>query len=218
MKAQPSSEAGSLNPLLIPLILATVFMLSAIGFGVWAYMDRQKYKNDTDEIVAGEVAVAVERTKTEKDNEFIEREKEPLKEYKGPSDIGSVVMKFPKTWSTYLDLSEGESNFIFHPKAVLAGDEQAYALRVTVLDERYEDAVLEYDSNVQDGTASARVFKLPRVKGVTGVRIDGQLDENKNGSVVILPLRDKTIKIATENRDFVGDFNKIILPNFTFSP
>lgn len=212
------NERGALNTLLIPLILSVVFLLSSIGFAVWAYMDRQKYKNETDQIVAGEVAVAIERTKTEKDNEFIEREKEPLKEYKSPDDLGSIVLKFPKTWSTYLDIGEGESHFIFHPNGVTAGDTQAYALRISVLDEIYKDVISEYDGAVEEGLASAKAFRLPKVKGVTGLRVDGQLEEGKNGSVVVLPLRDKTIKIATESQDFVSDFNKIIIPNITFNP
>jgi hypothetical protein len=33
-----------------------------------------------------------------------------------------------------------------------------------------------------------------------------------------LPLRSQTVKIWTEGSQYGGDFNKYILPNFSFSP
>jgi hypothetical protein len=53
---------------------------------------------------------------------------------------------------------------------------------------------------------------------VTGVRVDGQIADNIQGSMIILPLRDKTQEIWTESNSFLPDFNNNILPNLTFSP
>jgi len=39
------------------------------------------------------------------------------------------------------------------------------------------------------------------------------------GSMVLVPLRDKTLKIWTEaDETYLKDFNENILPNYTFEP
>jgi len=46
----------------------------------------------------------------------------------------------------------------------------------------------------------------------------GQIINGKKGSMVMFPLRDKTLKVWTEADQFVGDFNNSVLPNLTFVP
>jgi len=47
--------------------------------------------------------------------------------------------------------------------------------------------------------------------------VNGQIEPNKTVSMVILPLRDKTIEISTQGDQFRSDFTNNILPNLTFS-
>jgi hypothetical protein len=217
MKAK-LNESGVINPLAVSLVTSIVLLVSSVGFGAWTFMSRQDYKNNSDEKAAQAAEVAALQTASDKDNEFIEREKEPLKQYETPADLGSIKFSYPKTWSGYVTISEDEGEFIFHPNVVNSNEDTAYALKVTVENSRYEDVVEDYDSLVEDGTARATVYKLSKVKSVTGVRVNGAIADNKQGSVVILPLRDKTIKITTESQSFVGDFNKYVLPSLSFSP
>src|SRR5688500_18705642 len=98
-------QDGSIDILLIPLIVAGVLLLASLAFGLWAYSSRTDYKNNTDAKIATAVKVAEKETATDKDNEFIEREKQPLKGYQGPASYGTVSLKFPKTWSAYVDES-----------------------------------------------------------------------------------------------------------------
>jgi len=55
-----------------------------------------------------------------------------------------------------------------------------------------------------------------------GTRLDGAINQTQtgaqNGSLVVIKIRDKTLKIYTESTDFVGDFNNVILSNLTFVP
>lgn len=217
MKAK-LSESGAINPLAVSLTISIILLVSSIGFGSWAFVSRQDYKNNSDEKAAQAAEVAALKTASEKDNEFIEREKEPTKQYETPGDLGSIRFSYPKTWSGYVTISEDEGTFIFHPNVVNSNEETAYALKITVENARYEDVVEDYDKLVEDGVARATVYKLPKVKSVTGVRVNGAIEDNKQGSVVIMPLRGKTIKIATESQDFVNDFNKYVLPSLSFSP
>ena len=61
------NEWGSMNTLLIPLILAVVFFFGALGFGVWAYMERSDYKLNSDQKAAAAVKVAEDKLSTKKD-------------------------------------------------------------------------------------------------------------------------------------------------------
>ncbi len=214
-----TSQNGSL---LIPLVLFIMLFLGAAGFGVWAYMQRQDYKYNTDKKVAEAVEIAVEKSKKQQEQEFIQREKKPLRAYQGPQSLGSITFKYPKTWSVYADeLQESELTVAAHPGMVPAdngADQQAYALSVKVENVTYDQKVAEYDSFVETGAAKARPYKMPKQPKIVGMRIDGSLSDQHKGSAIILPLRDKTIIISTLSDQFIDDFDKIIIPNFNFLP
>jgi hypothetical protein len=82
------------------------------------------------------------------------------------------------------------------------------------------DSISSSDS---DNPPVIKPYALPRVPKAVGVQISGKLPINdgngeKTGVMVILPLRSQTIKLWTEGTQYTKDFNKYILPNFSFSP
>lgn len=204
--------------MLIPLIISIILFFGALAFGIWAYMERADYKERSDKKVSAAVAVAVERTKTDKDNEFIEKEKEPLRTYVGPEALGSISLKYPKTWSVYADEANDKMTVLAHPKVVPADSKSSYALRVEVVEQSYDSVAKSYENNVKSGKLKAIAYALPKLPKEVGMRLDGEIDSNKQGALIILPLRDKTIKISTESTQLLNDFNKIILPNIKFIP
>ncbi len=211
---------GAINGLLIPLIMVVILLLAAGAFGVWAYMERQDYKNNVDQKIAAAVEVAKRQLSSEKDNEFLEREKEPLKEYKGPAAYGSLVIKYPKTWGAYVSENasgntpvDGYFNPVFVPGVT---GENSYALRAQIANSAYAQEIKRFDSQVKTGKVSATPYIPANVPGVTGMRFDGEIMPNKVGSMVVVPMRDKTLKLWTESNNYLGDFNNIILPNYTF--
>ncbi len=210
-------QAGEANFLLISLIFAAVLLLAALSFGLWAFMSRQDYKNNSDQKAAAAAEVASQQTAAQKDNEYLEKEKYPLKAYQGPSNLGSISMKYPKTWSGYIS-SADENSFIFNPDVINGADNTLYALKISVKEDQYSDTISQYDSQVQDGKLRAKAYSLPKVSSVIGVRFDGEIEDGKPGALVVLPLRDKTITIECQIPDRLKDFNKIILPNISFNP
>ncbi|HEY1064169.1 MAG TPA: hypothetical protein VGE30_02605 [Candidatus Saccharimonadales bacterium] len=214
------NQDGSVNVLLLPLILASVFFVGALGFGVWAFTERQDYKNNYDEKAAVAVAEAKKQEGALKDKQYAEAAKLPLKTYNGPQQFGSIAVQYPKTWSAYVvGAAGGAEDFAayFHPDAVPQVDEESssFALQIEVVSETYDSVLSEF----QDAEGvSVTPYSLPKLAKVVGVRVDGQIEENKRGSMIVLPLRDKTIKIYTEAESFLSDFNNNILPNLTFSP
>lgn len=213
-----NNQRGAINILLIPFIVTVVFFLASAGFGVWAYMSRQDYKDNSDQKSKAAVAVAVDKAKSEKDNEFLEREKEPNRTYNGPETLGSITFKYPKTWSVYFDDKNNNLTILAHPKTVPADQSTTYALKIEVISQSYDQVIKTFDPFVKSGKLKASAFTLPKQPKILGFRVDGEIEQNKQGSTVVLPLRDKTIKVSSQDKQFLNDFNKTILTSFNFVP
>jgi hypothetical protein len=82
----------------------------------------------------------------------------------------------------------------------------------------YAQVLKQFDSAVRAGTVRVSPYSAPKVQGIVGARLDGEVIQKKKGSMIMLPLRDKTLKVWTEAEHFIPDFNNIILPNLTFIP
>jgi hypothetical protein len=50
-----------------------------------------------------------------------------------------------------------------------------------------------------------------------GVVITGEIDGTQQGTLILLPQRDKTIKLFTETEDYLADFTKIV-QSATYNP
>ncbi len=222
MRNVRSDERG-INALIFPLIALVLFFIAALVFGLWAYNSRQDYKNNVDQKIQAAVDVAKKETATQKDNEFIDREKQPLKDYQGPTSYGSVQVKYPKTWSAYVDES-GKAGVpvdgYFQPNYVQGVNtpDVSYALRLQVLNRTFANELGSYDAQIKGGKATTQPYKPVNVPGVVGVRLDGEPEIGKKGVVILIPLRDKTIKLSTEADQYKQDFTDNILPNFSFTP
>lgn len=216
-------DRGEIDPLLIPLILVTLLLFGAAYFGYWAYMQRQDYKNNSDQKVAAAVSDAKKAEDIIKDQKFAEAEKNPLTPYDGPSDFGSVHVDYPKTWSVYVASPNGQPlNMYFNLKTVppVTDYTSVFALRVQVLQQTYANVVKNLSTYVTSKVITMTPYSFPKVPSVVGVRVDGQVNPGKKniGSMIIVPMRDKTLEVWTESEQEIPDFNNIILPNFTFEP
>jgi hypothetical protein len=220
---QVAQPRKGMNILLIPFVLTIIFLLASIGFGVWAFMGRQDYKNNVDPKIAQAVQIAQQETSTAKDKEFVEKEKFPVKEYKAPQTAGSLYVVYPKTWSGFVtERSEGDEliNGYFHPNyvpGVQSGTD--FALRVRVLSRTYSEHLKQFEAKAKAGKVKIAPYAAPKLgKGVVGVRIDGEINTGQKDTMVLFPLRDKVIEVSTESAQFLGDFENIVLANLKFSP
>jgi hypothetical protein len=215
-------ERGQLNVLLIPVILLVLMLIGAGAFAVWAFNGRQDYKNNVDAKIVTAVAANTQKVQAADAQQYAEAAKQPLKTYVGPEAYGSVHISYPKTWSAYVDTTSSSVglNGYFYPDVVpsVTARTSVFALRVQVLQTPYSQAVGQFSGLLKEGKVTVTPYKLAKVPSVVGVRIDGQIAQNKQGSLVVLPLRDKTLEISTESSVFMPDFNTNILPNASFSP
>jgi len=216
-------DEGGFNLLIVPLVIMTILFIGAALWAATVYSKGQDYKNNSDKKVAAAVDVAKKDTATAKDNEFVEKEKQPLRTYQSPSTSGNVVIMYPKTWSAYVteNSAQGSSpvDGYFHPSFVPGLQSgTAFALRVQVVAQPYEQAIKTYDAKLRTGKVKITPFRAAKVPSVLGSRVDGEMDTNKQGSAVILPMRDKTLIVLTQAPAFEDDFNNNILPNLNFTP
>lgn len=211
-------EQGSL---VIPLAISVVLLICAFGFGIWAFAGRQEYKNNADQKVAEAVAAAKESLTIEKDAEFAEQYKLPYETYRGPAALGTLTVERPRTWSVYVNENASSSSDpldgYMHPSYVPAGKSVNIALRFQVTNDSYEDELKSFESSLRNGKVSVAAYRLPKVASVLGSRITGEVVSGKQGDMIMLPLRDKTLFIWTEGGEFRSDFAKI-LETLTFVP
>lgn len=218
-----SDRRRGFSVLVLLLVITGVLLLVATGFGTWAFVKMLDYRNNVDT----KIAAAVETTKTQedqaKDAAFAEQEKSPFRTYAGPTAYGSIKIKYPKTWSAYVIDTRNSSPFIdgyFYPGSVPDTQSQssAFALRMQLVQDSYSNILNSISSYVRQGQTKVKPYKSLKVPSVIGSRVDGRLPGNKYGSMVLIPLRNMTLKLWTEAPQFKSDFDKNILPNFTFAP
>jgi hypothetical protein len=215
------NQDGTTDVLLLPLIIAVVLLVASLGFGFWAFGQYQDYKNNADQKVAAAVVRAKQTEDTVKDKQYAEAAKLPFKTYTGPEETGTLSLQYPKTWSGYVVSSTTSGNAAlegyFNPNIVPSVQDQSsiFALRISVVDSAYSD-VLQSLQDQQGATITP--YALPKVPKAVGVRVEGQIENQKSGTMVILPLRDKTLEVYTESNNYEADFNNNILPNLSFIP
>lgn len=207
---------------LVPFIFSIVIGIIFIGLFIWAFTGMQSYKADVTPKIDSAVKVAVQLESSRKDNEFIEKEKSPVKTFTGPDTFGGVTLNYPKTWSAYVVTGEKAAAAVdgyFHPDVVPdIASKTAFALRVRVLNKTYDQHLKSLESKIKQGKVKLIAYMPVKQKGVVGSRVDGEVNIGQKDHMIILPLRDKTIEISTESDQFIGDFEKIVLESLNFTP
>jgi hypothetical protein len=227
---QPVSYNSS-NPIsggvknIIVIVVLVILLAASLGFGGWAYSQMLSYKNDTDKKINAAVAAAKTAQTKEVQDAF---DKANTKQFQGTSTYGSVSFSYPKTWSAYVDTSNSSEpiNAYFHPDQVPGiNGKTAYALRVELIGSDYSQVVQQFSGSIKQGTVTAKAYMPPRLAGVAnaqpGTLLSGQINTNdstQRGSLLIIKVRDKTLKISTQSNDYLNDFNNIILAGLTFAP
>lgn len=207
-----------MDVLLIPTIILGVLTLTFGSLGIWAYVNYNDQKNNVDQKISAAVASA-KKEQTEEDQKlFLEREKEPYRQFIGPDDLGRPTFNYPKTWSVYVGRNDSGNEYqaYFQPGVVPPTNSQTpYALRVGVESRGYEDTLRSYETLVKRGDLKSSPIAI---QGMNGTRLDGNFSKTIKGSMVLFKVRDKTLRVYTESDTFRPDFDAIILKDLSFNP
>lgn len=216
-------QRGALNALLLPLIAVVLLLLLTGVFGIWAFGQMQDYKNHSDEKSAAAVDVAIKKEDAKKAAEYAEASKSPLKTYTGPVAYGSLHVEYPRTWSAYVVEQTSSSTNVdgyFNPNFVpsVTTDSNSFALRVKVVGQSYASVMQTFQGNIKAGKMTASPYTFAKVPNVVGTKLDGEVSPNKQGTMIVMPLRASTVEVWAETSDGVANLNTYVLPNFSFSP
>ncbi len=215
---QQQTQRGGISGLVIVIILLSIFTVAFAGLSVWAFINYMDQKNNVDSKITRAVATAEKEQADTLEKKFIEREKEPLKSFAGPSDYGTLGFKYPKTWGLYVandgSASEGGYQAFFSPASVPSVDSPTsrYAVRVAIVNDSYEDTLDDFQARVKKGDL---VSSPTKANGQTGTRLDGAFSKDVRGAAVIYKIRDKTAIIRTDADTFKPDF-ELLIKTITF--
>jgi len=209
------NQEGILNPLVIPLIISIIVLVVASVMAVVYYGKFVDQRDNNQPVIDSAVNQAEASQKKKLEDDFAEREKLPTKTFTSPTELGSVKITYPKTWSTYvISQGDGQINYYGHPNYVPSQGVN-YALRMSVTNQDFAKQNKAFEPLIKKGDLKSSSVQ---VSGIVGVRLDGFFKKDQEGSLVMFPLRDKTLEVWTESKDFRGDFDNIVLKNLTFVP
>jgi len=220
----PTKKNNSLSIVIYAFL--GVITIALLIFGLTSFTKMNKYKNNVNALINAAVNTAVQNTQASDDAKYQTEAKSPNKTYISPSADGSVKIVYPKTWSAYIIESQQNSspvNAYFYPNFVpdVANQANIFSLRMQVINTPYSQIMDQFTGQVSGGTIKIAAYIPKNVPSVTGSIITGDVDStepNTSGTLVVLPLRDKTIELWSENTAAQDDLNAIVLPNLTFTP
>lgn len=212
MMTRDKSERGSVNGWMVGTIGCLILFLIAGSLAIWAYMQYSREKSDVDSKVAIKVAEG-KREQAEFDwRKYSDEAKNLRVEFVGPTEYGRVSFMYTKTWSVYIanDGSDrGDYKAYFHPVSVpsTTNKNSRFALRLEIINKNMNTVLNDYQSRLKKGelTSSSTEFN-----GISATRIDGTFEKELRGSVVLMKVRDKTIRFSTDADTFKPDFQTIL--------
>lgn len=209
----------------IAIIVLSICLVMVMIFAFWAFASRADYKDHSDQKAAAAAKVASAAGAKEQQAKDAEAEKQPYKTYHGSLTYGGVTFNYPKTWSGLVDTTDTNEpiNGYFQPDIIPGLQSKTpLALRVELLAQDYTTAISQIDGDVTAGTVKATAYVPPKMDGAPnvtpGIRLDGQITQDFQGSMVIIKVRDKTLEISTQSKDYLKDFNDTVLASLTFVP
>lgn len=215
-------QEGSVISIVAIIVLAAA-LIAVSAFAVWAFKSRQDYKNNSDQKVATAVDAAKKAATAAQKRADEEQAKLPVLTFTGPSTYGAVTFNYPRTWNGYVDTTGSSTPIVglFYNGIVPPGG-VFYALRVELTSSDYSSVVNGFSGSVKKGTVTATAYVPPQMVGKagvqTGTRLDGLIEKDVQGAMVIEKVRDKTLKIYTESPTYLSDFNNTVLASLTYVP
>lgn len=216
---------------LISLIIAGVFAMGA-------YNEHNNYSNNSVDIIDA-AAVSAQADQRSKNIQIIDEAKKgvvidgrvnPVKfaYFQAPERLANLKFEYPRTWSIFIknDATAATDNSRFDAFFDIGAVQptttsRPHALRLSIVDRSYENTLSDYRARVNSGDLIAIPYVVSghvTDSDFFGMRLDGIIEDGISGTLIILPLRDKTIMLRNEVAEATTDFEDIVLPSLDFIP
>lgn len=210
------SQRGEINLLVVAVAVLGIFVLIFAGLFINSYTKEQKATKTlnaqkTAAYKEGQTAGAEAQKITDTAAAKAEAQN-PFRSYVAPIDFGEFTIKFPKNWSSWVAenlTATTQVDLIVHPEfvKVLPSNTVNYALRAGLINTTYDSVRQNYDQRVKSKKLKATSVT---VSGIDGTRYTGEFKDKKNGIMVLIPVRDKTIYFSTENTKYQPEFETML--------
>lgn len=210
-------ENGEISGALVASVVLGILVLIFGSVMIWALVNYNDQKNNVGSKIQSAVVEAEKLQKDKDQKDFDEKEKNPLKEFVGPNDLGRVTFQYPKNWSVYVDQDgkQGDFKAFLHPGEVppVSGSQNKFALRVGILTQSYDQIIQQYSGLVKQGQLRSSTLSA---NGYNGQRLDGNFTKDLEGTVAIFKIRDKTLVLSTDSPTFRPDFTDKVIKTLGF--
>ncbi|MDP4038539.1 MAG: hypothetical protein Q8P54_01045 [bacterium] len=219
MQAKRPVDLLKRNKLLkIIIIVLLVLILIMLGISIWFGYRAFINQKDLDSKYQAGVSDGRSIQKSE-DRALAKKETEnPYRTYKAPNAYGGFEVSFPKNWSLTIDSTTTDPIIAYaHPDDVDIKSDK-FALRFILENAQFAVTKIKFDKQTKEAKRNFTAAAT-KVSGIDAVRYTGILESKTNdpketkkiGTVVIVPVRDKTLIFQTDsNENYLNYFNEIL--------
>lgn len=196
----------------IGLILSIKYGLDAAKFKTIEQAELTKARTEGYDQAASEkeiekqAALEADRVKDE------EEAKLPYRSYFAPQAYGNFEIKFPKNWNVYSLQNEGatkQMDLRIHPDnvTVVTAQNGEYAFRLELIQQNIDKSKRNMEQRVKNKKVTLRDTS---VSGIAGVRYEGEWADKRNGVMIIVPVRDKSLYLYTDGDKYRAEYEEIL--------
>ncbi len=224
LSPSPSKSAAKKSKQLLVIligvgVLAFILLITTIVFSIQSNNKSAQLKTATQD---GAKAGA-EAQKAADDKKFQEAQSSDTRTYTAPEFAGSFSIKLPKLWSLTVTPNEGTNTIaaIANPEYIDTKVER-YALRFSLIDQPYTSYKTKLDQQTKQKVSAS--FKgltasATTLSGIEGMKYVGQISTKiPNGTVILVPIRDKTFSIETDDNAVYSEVFNSILSSVKLKP
>ncbi len=189
-----------------------------ILFGVMAvlaYRSSSSATENLDSQVATARQDSAAKQKKLDDEANVKANESPYRTYTAEAVDGGFQLQIPKSWSLYAGHNSGSTiqlDIAANPSIVnynlASGGISTQAFKLQLVRKSAQDVVKGFDEKIKKKEVTSSSLK---VSGITATKLDGAIDDQRhNGSVIILTVRDKTMIITNEDKNYTSEFQQIL--------
>lgn len=199
-------------------IILGVIILIMVGVGAWLANKASVNDKALNEKYQAGISEGRSIQKSEDRKEVREATENPFRTYKAPNQYGGFEVSFPKNWSLAIDSTSSAPIIgLSHPDLVDIKNDN-FALRFTLDNMKFTDTQKKYDRFMKESKRNLESSST-KVSGIDAIRYTGDIEttssdpskRKKVGTIVIVPVRDKTLIFQTDsNENYLNYLNEIL--------
>lgn len=216
VQVAPAQNKKDISGLIKTIVIIAVSLIAVtfIGLFVMMLMQRNDAQDDLDGKIAVAVAEALDEQADRLEAEHLESIKYPYKTFFGPVDYGELSFEYPKTWNLYVArdaANGGDYEAYLNPEEIEPiSNENVNALRLSILDDTFEDVVSNYETYLDAKEDPLTVESVTVNDGPANLYTGTVPNTDFQGMILLVKIRDKTAVLQTDSMLFENDFRKLM--------